>query len=465
MSAYIVRSMSEVKLNVVDANTILSGTIHGSDADRCIAALSAEPETIVELVAALARYCRGSDPFAHFRSNIEIDAEHYDAGIVVIDLAARVIAVDSTYSSPSTEGEVYYHDGEKATEISIPYRLPDDWRFVNSIEAYRWSSERRRVERQSHRPFDARAVLYGDPLFEFIQKSVKEWCAAHEPNYLETENDRGFDEATTNTIVRIHAEWLMTPRDDLRGKSPREVLLEKQESIEFDLHTRSLQWSMLAEGPPCLSADAFAYRFGGFGTHEWVVYYDLVRYLLDMSTYASSSSAKLLMRNTASSPVALDGSAIALNENSVPPVTADGSFNLAGLRELASAWLERPNIDYDGRIPAIIIENERKRLPQAVSSKELIIDEDCECCRMLAREAEMGFGPTFWHLDGSQMEDEFAFSPYVTRQEWESEMRSREEMQMDLARRDAEKRDWDENQERLARGELIIDPIFDPDPF
>jgi hypothetical protein len=454
--------MSEVKLNVVDANTILSGTIHGSEADRCIAALSAEPETIVELVAALARYSRGSDPFALFRSNIEIDEERYDAGIVIIDLPARVIAVDSTYSSPSIEGEVNYHDGEKATDTSIPYRLPDDWRFVNSIEAYRWTSERRRIERQSHQPFDARAVLYGDPLFEFILKSVDVWCAEHEPKYLETENGCGFDEVTTNTIVRIHAEWLMTPRDDLRGKSPREVLLEKQESIDFDLHTRALQWSMLAEGPPCLSADAFAYRFGGFGSHEWIVYYDLVRYLFCMATYASSSAAQLVLRN-ARAPVAVDGSP--LNEKPVPPVTADGSFSLSGLQELASAWLERANGDYSGRIPAIIIENERKRLPQAMSSHELIIDEDCECCQMLARDAEMGFGPTFWHLDGSQMEDEFAFSPYVTRQEWEAEMRSREEMEIDMARRAAEKREWDENQERFARGELIIDPIFDPDPF
>jgi hypothetical protein len=445
--------MSEVKLNLVDANTILSGTIHGSEADRCVAALSAEPETIAELAAALVRYSRGSDPFALFQANTEIDSEPYDAGIVIIDLAARVVAVDSTYSSPSVEGEVDYHDGEHATDISIPYRLPDDWRFVNSIEAYRWTSKRRRIERQSQPRLDARAVLYGPPLLEFIQKSVNAWCTAHETKYLETENSQGFDEGTANEIVRIHAEWLMTPREDLRGKSPREVLLEKRNLIDCDLDARALQWSMLGEGPPCLSTDSFAYRFGGFGTHEWVVYYDLVRYLLGIATYASSNSAELTLRHVDTS----------VAPEKLPPVTADGSLTLAGLQHLASAWLERPD-EYDGRIPAIIIESERKRLPQAMSSQELIIDDNCECCRMLAREAEMG-SPTFWHLDGSHMEDEFAFSPYVTLQEWESEMRLREEMEMDWARRDAEKRQWDDDQERLARGEIIVEPRFDRDPF
>jgi len=445
--------MSEVKLNLVDANTILSGAIHGSEADRCVAALSAEPETIAELAAALVRYSRGSNAFALFQSQAEIDAEAYDAGIVIINLAARVVAVDSSYSSPSIEGEVNYHDGEQSTDISIPYRLPDDWRFVNSIEAYRWTSERRRVERQSQPRLDSRAVLYGPPLLEFIQKSVNAWCAVHEAKCIETENGDRFDDETANEIVRIHAEWLMTPREDLRGKSPREVLLEKRNLIDCDLDARALQWSMLGEGPPCLSTDSFAYRFGGFGTHEWVVYYDLVRYLLGIATYASSNSAELTLRPVDTS-VAPD---------KLPPVMADGSLTVSALQNLASGWLERSD-EYDGKIPAIIIENERKRLPQAMSSQELIIDENCECCQMLAREAEMG-SPTFWHLDGSHMEDAFAFSPYLTLQEWEAEMQRREEMEVEWARRDAEKRQWDDDQERLARGEIVVESMFDADPF
>jgi hypothetical protein len=48
--------MSEIKLNLIDSTTILTGTTHGSNGDYCVAALSAEPETINELVEALERF-------------------------------------------------------------------------------------------------------------------------------------------------------------------------------------------------------------------------------------------------------------------------------------------------------------------------------------------------------------------------------------------------------------------------
>jgi len=268
--------MSEVKLNLVDASNTLVGTVHGSLADRCVAALSAEPETLRELGSALARYCRPQDelgPFAAFQSSSELDPDPWDAGLVIIDLAARIVLSDSTYSAPGAEGEVDYHDETQATECPIPYRLPDDWLFVNSIEAYRWSHERRRAARQATLPLDIRAVLYGHPLLDFIVASTIDLSEADK-------NGDGTSELLANQISAIHAHWLMTPRTDLRGASPRDVILEKQNLIDFDLHTRALQWSFQGEGPPCLPRDSFAFRFAGFGTHEWVVYYDLVRYLL-----------------------------------------------------------------------------------------------------------------------------------------------------------------------------------------
>ena len=131
--------MSEVKLNLTDSQHTIHGTIHGSIADSCVAALSAEPETIAELEAALARYIKptaGSSPFAWFRKGREIDDRPWDAGIVVIDLGARIVAVESTYSRPGPTGRVRFHDGSCATDISVQYRVPDDWIFLNSIAEY-----------------------------------------------------------------------------------------------------------------------------------------------------------------------------------------------------------------------------------------------------------------------------------------------------------------------------------------
>lgn len=409
--------MSEVKLNLVAAGNTIVGTAHGSFADRCIAALSAEPETLSELASAVARYNRPRNdlgPFVAFRSSSEVDPNPWDAGLVVIDLAARIVLSDSTYSAPGPEGEVDYHDGTQATECSIPYRLPSDWLFVNSMEAYRWSRDRRREARQATSPLDTRAVLYGHPLLDFIVASSVDLSEANEiPD--------GTSELLASQISAIHARWLMTPRADLRGQSPRDVVTEKRDFIDFDLHTRSLQWTFQGEGPPCLPPDSFAFRFAGFGTHEWVVYYDLVRHLL---------------------------------WNAVDIDCRNREAAISTLEKMKTSWLESNCDDYDGKVPAIIIENERKRLPQTMSAKEMIIDENCEWCRMSAQDLEMGFGPGFWHLDGSHMEEGFAFSHFRTLAEWEAEQKRWEEFT----------RKFDRDREVQKR---IVAPLerIDADPF
>lgn len=441
--------MSEVKLNLIDAATILAGAIHGSDADRCIAALSAEPETIQELSDALTRYLKPTDdikPFVCFRPTSEVDATPWDAGLVVIDLAARIVAADSTYSQPGPEDMVHYHDGTQATDVPIHYRLPADWLFVNSIEAYRWSRDRRREDRKKNPPLDARAILYGRPLLEFIVKSIGELFPLPLGPGLSTGTNPSFsfplplgegqgeglststtpattlhsnsplnDEARSKDLSTIHADWLLTPRSDLRKQSPREVMLEKHDLIDFDLHTRSLQWSCLGEGPPCLAQDSFAYRFAGFGSHEWIVYYDLVRHLL-------WRALEIDLKNPAE----------AVNE----------------LELIKHDWLES-GVEYEGRVPASIINNERRRLPEAATAAELLIDENCECCRMLAQDAELGLEVTFWHLDGCNMDEGFAFSSSLTMAEWEAEQRRHEEFDREF------ERNLQEREQRRARGEPV----------
>lgn len=459
--------MSEVKLNLVDAERVFHGTIHGSFVDACVAALSAEPETIAELEMALTRYHKPRDAEGHFTwfssiylptnssstdfslspdnpepvhsFGVALDAEPWDAGIVVIDLAARVVAIDSLYSQPGPEGEVFYHEGQALTDIPILYRVPDDWLFVNSADAYRWSRERHIRDRAAKPACDFRPILFGRPLLEFLVNAYRslpvETARTATTIALASDDDEARHEALTKAISTIHARWLLTLRADLRGESPREVLLAHQDFIEFDLHTRSLQWSLQNEGPPCLSKDSFAYRFAGFGMHEWILYYDLVRHLLQ-SLFNVQSTADV-------------GSVESVNEL------------LATLEQIKTEWLESPQPDLDGRIPAILIDNERRRLPQALRPRDMIIDEDCATCQMFGDETSpLGMGVGFWHLDGSNMDDDFAFSSFKTRQEWEVENRRREEFNREFDRK------WAEREQRIARGEpLEPDPFFDPEPF
>src|SRR5438309_526313 len=171
--------MSEVRLNIIDANDAIHGTAHGFAADAVIAALSAEPETISELEAALERFIKRLDdrrPFDSF--NTGENFEPWDAGLVIVDLAAHIVAIESSYSAPQAQGEIQYHDGTQATEVSLPYRVPDDWLFVHSWDRgraggnpcveYLIHREERRAERAANPPLDLREILYGHALIEFI---------------------------------------------------------------------------------------------------------------------------------------------------------------------------------------------------------------------------------------------------------------------------------------------------------
>ena len=379
--------MSYIRLNITDAEQAINGEAHGYLGDALVAALTAEPETVEELGLALARFIKplsDSSPFARFQKGENFEPD--DAGIVVIDLAARVVAVDSSYSQPSAEGNVRLEDETSEDGVFIPYRLSDDWLFVYSIPEYEGVSAKRRDERLAVEPLDAREVLYGGALLE---------CIARELFAARNSDDDGL-------FTEVHAKWLMSAREDLRGKTPREILLAKQDFIDFDLHSRSLQWSFMGACPPPLPRSSNAYARAGFGTHEMVVYYEFVRYLLE-ECFARLRAEK----------------------------EASVNATVEHLEQLKATWLAAPNRDYAGRTPAQIIESERRRVNLTMFAAEYVIDEDCDFCQAMAEDFDT---PTFWHLDGCNMDDRFEFSFHMTRAEFAADRKRWEEFNQEFDR-------------------------------
>jgi|GEM_PF-4062631 len=129
--------MSEVRLVVREAGQDWSGTIHGSDADLAVAALSADPVTLAELKTAATRFVKPDTQWELF-GNLTPGArdEPWDAGLVVIDLVARLVIIDSTYSSPELVGSVRYHDQENGATAGLPYHLADAWQLVHHGQAW-----------------------------------------------------------------------------------------------------------------------------------------------------------------------------------------------------------------------------------------------------------------------------------------------------------------------------------------
>jgi hypothetical protein len=412
--------MSCIRLNIIDFSQTVNGEVHGSIGDAVIAALSAEPETIHELELALARFVKPTEGWSHFDAlHAGENFEPYDAGIVIVDLAARIIMLDSTYSapqlirnssyadseearelddvqdasmhesSPPTYG-LRYHNGEHLTDICLPYRLPEDWLFLYSVPEYEGACNARRAQRQMIDWRDARDVLFGRPLTRFLAGAIIS------ADNLESED----------LFTKIHIKWFVNARDDLAGRSPRDVMLASRDFIDFDLHSRQMQWSFANECPPPLLPNSHAYRFAGFGTHEIVIYYELVRLLLAECSKRVSEGSKVSVEDEA-----------------------------ARLDQIKNVWLETPTHDYQGKAPGLVIEWERRRIPLAISGKEAMVDEDCPVCQAMAEDLE----PYFWHLDGSGMDDCFEFSFHKTLAEWEAERRRWEEFSRKFDRQRAER--------------------------
>jgi hypothetical protein len=382
--------MSEIRINILDKDRGVCGEVHGSTGDAIVAALSAEPETIDELSLAFRRYRAPDDdhsPFDHFSPSTNFKS--HDAGIVVIDLAGRTIGYESTYSYPGREGAIRLRTGNSDEYLPIRFRLPEDWMFVKSIPLFEGTAARRREERLANPPADSRAVLYGKPMIEFIIGEI----------------GANLDSTDEDLFISIHAKWFMTPRDDLQGKTPREVMFEKRKFIDFDLFSRETQWSFTGICPPPLLEKFAAYKFAGFGTHEIVTYYYLFRHLLEKGWDRRK-----------------------------------GGFDLRSedLETAMAEWMKTPE-DFN-RTPHDIINCERKRIPLVMKGGEDIFDEDCPTCVSMS---EILDTPGFWHLDGCNMDDRFEFSFCETREEWEAEQREYEEYSSNYSKGNYRKLDLD----------------------
>jgi hypothetical protein len=121
-------------------------------------------------MARLAKPLDNKGGLARFSSGI--NEVPWDAGIVFVDLAARVFAAESSYSSLMREGKIQYRNGREMTDVWLSYRIGPYWLLFDSVEQYKAVAERRRVERAADQPLNARSILYG-AVAEFIANECR----------------------------------------------------------------------------------------------------------------------------------------------------------------------------------------------------------------------------------------------------------------------------------------------------
>ena len=239
-------------------------------------------------------------------------------------------------------------------------------------------------------------------------------------------------------MAEIHARWLMTPGPP-RGRSPRDTLLTGREHIDADLWSRCNQWSVFRACPPPLSRESAAFRFGPCGTHEYVLYYDMVPNLINncwrhvVGPISSARRHRCLMPpavfHVRLTRLTRSPGSKQFSRNGSPRPASRGSAGEHRLRRL-----NRSECD----------------IPMKMSADDVMIDPDCPLCQMAADDSE--FGPSFWHLDRSNMDQDYPFSFHATREAWEQEQREWEEHRRKFDE------EWQAKQARKAAGNDTDDP-------
>ncbi|MCO6457419.1 MAG: hypothetical protein J5I93_19130 [Pirellulaceae bacterium] len=366
------------------------------DSMTLIAVTSSDPRTFDELCRAWWRY-RPRERLAE-RAWFEWNGSSPQGPWVLLDLAALRVVAGGGSELPEDGAAFQRDDGPWTPENPLVWiNRPPGWTL---LEGTSWCEALPPLPVPVE-PLDVRGVLYGRPLAEFIARRAVELArsgklpaapfdATPEPwPDTRTDSRREADQHWHRLTVQAHADWLLTPREDLEGQPPRHFLHAGRAWLEREVDNRQRQWSQTKSAPRAIDPDTFAYRHGPLGRHEVVVYFDLCREVIQAAWLQ-------LARD---------------------PETDIESLTTA-LRSHGQQWLNEDSIDGNPTPPAVIIETERRHLPLLADGSHL----DCECpiCQSLA---DRRFGPGFVGFDGHhlELEDEFAFSLCESREEWQEE--------------------------------------------
>lgn len=286
-----------------------------------------------------------------------------------------------------------------------------------------------------------RDFLYGRPLLEHIAGRVLDFVASDRGAKMDAWSDR------TNLydlVLEVHREWLMTPHPQLHGVIPRTLVHGGADWIDRLGRSQSRR-AVDQKGLVALSAEFSNYEVAPMGREEMVAYSDLCReVILEAWRWAGRTFPR--------GPRVVEA--------------RHGEELLAYLQSRAEAWLQT---EQDGEAPpALVIECSRRRIPllTSVPVRGITWPElhgsatDCECpiCRWQAdqmaggtfADLSLGFGESQW----MELDEEFAFSMYETREEWE-------EQRMDLGYDDDDEFEDDEDEDwsEASPAEVVAQPV------
>ena len=388
----------------------LGTTLNDDGALTLFAVASEDPNTWADITACWARY---RNPFVpEFADGLPLRVvdfalarqaiENTDAWLV-LDLETKRIVAGSGLMQVGRDAVLTMGDefAEERREWLVSIHLAPWWELHESAKAKVVDQPRQTplIVPQTDRGF-----LFGRPLHvDLAQRMVAIFASEAWQSADAGKNLR----ARYPFTVRVHREWLMTPRSELSGQIPRQLLHGAHDWLERVItgqHHRIQPGQEIQAIPDSITG----FDHAPMGNEELIIYFEMCRALIDRgwewlveqaaeSVHSSSSPAKSLEQ---------------------PLVKVLESYQ--------RTWLNQA--DDEGEIPQRAIEYSRRRVPRVLGYQvsgmlELepdahVPDCDCPICEMLA---DGETGPVFVGFDGHHLEldNEFAFSMSETRDEWE----------------------------------------------
>lgn len=383
------------------------GNRHRDDRHRI---LSEDPGSWDEAIACWMRY--QTPAVCEFPSSLPFQEVELATALVAVQDTEDWILVDFRNKRILTGREVMQigrdqafamvvdDEGHQQSPLSV--HLPPWWELRENVDVSAIDQAR---QTPIHRPHVNRDVLFGEPLLNDLAQRV-----------LSTVRSEAWMNSDANTNERsrydftviVHRDWLMTPREDLGGRIPRQLLHGAHSWIDRVVWAQRIRFE---DGAPMVAApdDSVGYATAPMGSEEMVVYFDLCRELIEAAWLWC------------------------VRQQIEQAANEESEFHSAlvdFLRVTRDEWMNSPF--ESGSPPSFIVECSRRRVPRGAGvpivgiteresetqSEQHIVDCDCPICNMMS---DGMFGVGFTGLDGHHLDldDEFAFSMYETREEWQ----------------------------------------------
>lgn len=420
----------DVAVIVIDPHHIRwSPQIDDWNTATLLACASEDPADWSEIAAVWPRYKTG--PAADFADGLPAEVADLDTALshleadepwVAIDLQQCRIFSSAEYGNVRSDGCYGMGpDNGFGPPIRLSIHLPPWWEIHNDAQPHEVSQPR---DSQIGRPSPCRDILWGPALADDLAERLAAVYGDAAWNRSGASDDPS---ARYPFTVAVHRDWLMTPRDDLGGRTPRDCL---HGGIEWlDRLIEGQQWNLTQECNPIrIPRSLSRYEQTPMGRSEVCMYFDACRemidagwqWLIDRNDQVADASPEEITRRLAEA-----------------------------LKTVQRQWMRAPH--EDGSPPAVVIQDERDRVPQIAGGGDQMIDCDCPICQMMA---EGALGPCFISIDGHHLEldNEFAFSLCATREEWEMQQQEYADMERATSTRilengQDERTPWDDGDE------------------